>query len=169
MVAQENPCFFPDLKENLVVYDSPQKWFGKKAAETTFAAAIGLSADQSLKTISTTATNDNEGEATQTGSMDYEINARELHRIFSRYGVNLEKILRRDPDSLPGDTPAADPLAALFAPVAWGIEAEIEEMEMEVEGKSLHMAVAKTLGQARMLLKQVKEKTSPYQVIRISA
>lgn len=161
--------FFPDLKENLVVYDSPQKWFGKKAAETPFATAIGLPADQSLKTISITATNDNEGEATQTGSVDYVINARELHRIFSRCGVNLEKILRRDPDFLPGDTPAADPLAALFAPVAWGIEAEIEEIEMEVEGKSLHMAVAKTLGQARMLLKQVKESTSPYQVIRISA
>lgn len=160
--------YFPSLSSNLFCYDSAQQQFGKLVRENG-SQEIQFDPSKKICTISVTSNNDNEGEATKNGSVDYVLNARELYRIFLRTGVNLKKIHPVGPDHLGAAAKLAPSLMPLFAPVVWDMDSRIEELDVTVDGSTVKAAVGKTLGHARQLLEQVKNGTSPYQVIKISS
>jgi len=160
--------YFPSLSGNVFSYDSAQQQFGKLVREN-WSQEIKLEPSKKIYTISVTSNNDNKGEATKNGSVDFVINARELYRIFLRTGVNLKKIKKVDPDIFGVAVELAPPMMRLLAPVVWEIGSSVEEMDVTVGGLTLKAVVGKTLGHARQLLEQVKNETSPYQIIKISA
>ena len=166
--AQFVQRFFPTLMGDLFHYDSSQQQFGQLVRGHWHPYIVTESAKKII-TISVTSNNDNEGETTQNGSVDYVVNARELYRIFLRTGVNLQKIHPRDLDHWGTAAELPLPIQKLLAPVEWEIGGSVEEMDVEVGDSTMKAAVGKTLGHARQLLKQVKNGTSPYQIIKISS
>jgi Fe-S-cluster-containing hydrogenase component 2 len=160
--------FFPSLAGGMFCYDSAQQQFGK-LVRGDWQQEMKLDPSKEIHTISVTSNNDNEGEATKNGSVDYVLNARELYRIFLRTGVNLQKIHPVEPDSFGVAVELAPPMKRLLAPVVWEIGSGVEELEVTVGGLAVKAAVGKTLGHARELLEQVKNGVSPYQIIKISS
>ncbi len=160
--------YFPSLADKMFYYDSSQQQFGKLVSEN-WREALEPEASKKIVAISITSNHDNEGEATKNGSVDYVLNARELHRIFLRTGVNLEKIHPIDHNYL-GIISSLEPdVKRLLNPVVWEIGSNIEELDVEIDGITVKAAVGKTLGHARQLLEQVKKESSPYQIIKINA
>lgn len=166
--AQFVTRFFPSLSEDMFCYDSAQQAFGKLVGGN-WQQEIELEAQKKIVTISVTANNDNEGEAVKNGSVDYVLNARELYRIFLRTGVNLKKMYPVAPDRMGIPICLDSSMTQLFAPTVWEIGSSIEELDVVIGGKEVKTAVGKTLGHARKLLAQVKNGTSPYQIIKISS
>jgi iron only hydrogenase large subunit-like protein len=161
--------YFPSLAGDMHCYDSAQQQFGKLArGQWQQEMKLGPS-KKKICTISITSNNDNEGEATKNGSVDYVLNARELYRIFLRTGVNLQKIRVAEPDSFGAAAELAPSIKQLLAPVVWEIGGSVEELDVAVGGLTMKAAVGKTLGHARQLLEQVENGTSPYQIIKISS
>jgi formate hydrogenlyase subunit 6/NADH:ubiquinone oxidoreductase subunit I len=160
--------YFPSLSDGMFCYDSAQQQFGK-LVRGNWLSAIKSDPRKKVVTISVTSNNDNEGEATKNGSVDYVLNARELYRIFLRTGVNLKKILPVEPDSFGAAAELTPAVARLLAPVAWEIGSRIEVLDVALGNATVKAAVGKTLGHARQLLEQVSNETSPYQIIKISS
>jgi iron only hydrogenase large subunit-like protein len=157
---------FPALLADLYRYDSAQQQFGKLVKEVW---AQKMNSNKKICTISVTANNDNEGEATKNGSVDYVLNARELYRIFLRTGVNLKKTNPIEPDSMDAVTSLSPSVAKLLAPVVWEIGSSIEELDVPLGGVTAKAAIGKTLGHARQLLEQVQNNMGKYQIIKISS
>lgn len=160
--------YFPSLSIDMFHYDSAQQQFGK-LVRGQWQQEMKLEPSKKVCTISVTSNNDNEGEATKNCSVDYVLNARELYRIFLRTGVNLKKIHPVDPDSFDAKVELAPAMKQLLAPVVWEIGSSVEELDVAVGGLTVKAVVGKTLGHARQLLEQVKNDTSPYQIIKISS
>jgi iron only hydrogenase large subunit-like protein/ferredoxin len=160
--------YFPSLSADILYYNSAQQEFGKLVKGDWF-SEIKSEPLKKIITISVTSNNDNEGEATKNGSVDYVLNARELYRIFRRTGVNLQKIHPIEPNTFGVAAELTPAMKRLFAPVAWEIGSSIEELDVRVGDAIVKAAVGKTLGHARHLLEQVTNKTNPYQIIKISS
>jgi iron only hydrogenase large subunit-like protein len=160
--------YFPSLSPDLFYYDSAQQQFGK-LVKGDWLSEIKSEPLRKIVTISVTSNNDNEGEATKNGSVDYVLNARELYRIFLRTGVNLRKIHAVEPDGFGVAAELTPAITRLLAPVTWEIGSSIEELDVVVGDATVKAAVGKTLGHARHLLEQVNNKTNPYQIIKISS
>jgi iron only hydrogenase large subunit-like protein len=158
--------YFPSLSADMFYYNSAQQQFGRLVREN-WLSEIKSEPSKKVVTISVTSNNDNEGEATRNGSVDYVLNARELYRIFLRTGVNLQKIHPIEPDRFGVAAELTPSMAQLLAPVAWGIGSSIDELDVVVGDTTVRAAVGKTLGHARQLLEQVNK--SPYQIIKISS
>jgi iron only hydrogenase large subunit-like protein len=155
---------FPQLADNLLVYNSTQREFGQYV-KTTFASQKKLDA-KNIRTISITSDNENAAEAKETSSVDFSVNARELYRIFLRTGVNLSKIRPTELDSFgPTEVKCDD----LFSPVKWGINSQRHVVAVTVAGKPVQAAIATNLGQVRELLTEIVTNMSPYKIIRIMA
>lgn len=166
--AQFAKHYFPALAANIRQYPSAQQQFSG-LVQGEWGRRIKAQTGKKLCTISVSGNNDNAGEAAQSGSVDYVLNARELYRLFLRTGVNLEKIRPIEPDVLADAAPLPAALDALFQPVAWCIGSAVEELDLTLDGRPVKAAVGKTLGHARQLLQQVENRESPYQIIKISS
>jgi formate hydrogenlyase subunit 6/NADH:ubiquinone oxidoreductase subunit I len=160
--------YFPALSDNMFYYDSAQQQFGK-LVKGNWLSSIKSDPSKKIVTISVTSNNDNEGEATKNGSVDYVLNARELYRIFLRTGVNLQKIHPVEPDSFGVAAELPSTVAQLLAPVTWEIGSSIDELDVVVGDVTVKAAVGKTLGHARQLLEQLSNQASPYHIIKISS
>ena len=155
---------FPQLTDNLLVYNSAQREFGQYV-KTAFATDKKLDA-KNIRTISITADNENAAEAAETGSVDFSVNARELYRVFMRTGANLAKIRPTELDSFGAAEVKCD---GLFSPAKWEINGQIDIKTFTVAGNPVQAVVATNLGQARELLTELAASKSPYGIIRINA
>ncbi len=156
--------YFSDLTENVVTYPSAQQVFGNYAKEK-FAAAHKLDATK-LRTIVVSNDNENGAEAHETSCVDFSLNARELYRIFMRTGGNMNTLRDVELDRLGIE---ASEQSNLFRRIQWNMEKETEVYNIGYESKVLCVAVAHNLGQARMLIDELKMGVLSCQVLRIIA
>ncbi|MGM9591672.1 MAG: 2Fe-2S iron-sulfur cluster-binding protein [Oscillospiraceae bacterium] len=154
--------FFPDV--NVSTYPSTQQFFGSFIREK-FAPEKGIDTAK-LKIFNVTNDNENAVEASESGSADIVVNARELYRIFLRTGVDLKRATKPEPDSL--SETSAD-YEGFFAPGKWSVDSGVIECELNIGGKLLKAASVHTLGCARRLLDDVRSGKSKYDIIRLNA
>lgn len=158
---------FADILNLLLNYASPQQEFGKYV-KTVFAAEKQLEI-RNIRTISIVSYNENAAEALENGSVDFVINARELYRIFLRTGVNPKKIRPSELDSFGLIENSYGQFGKLFDTVTWEVGNNTEKLDLSIGDTNVKAVVAKNLGQVRELLTEVKNGTSPYNIIRINA
>lgn len=156
--------YFSDLEGNVVSYPSAQQAFGRYI-KGEFAAKHKLDTAK-LRTAVISNDNENGAEAHETGSVEFSLNARELYRIFMRTGSNMNTLQDAKLDKLgvSVDTPSA-----LFGRVQWNMEKEPETRTIDFDGKSLRVAIAHNLGQARSLLEKMRAKELTHDIIRVIA
>lgn len=157
---------FNSLSDSLFVYNSVQQEFGT-IVKSTWAKEKGINPEQ-IRTISITSNYENNAEAAESGGVDFVINPRQLYRIFLRSGVNLNNYPPTDFDDFGSITSSSSQLKNVFTPaICWEIGNDIKEIEFIVGSSVIKAAVAKNLGQARQLLRQLRNGESPYMVIKI--
>ena len=124
--------------------------------------------------------------------VDYAITTRELARMFKEAGVDFASLPNEDFDNPLGESTGA---AVIFAATGGVMEAAlrtayevisgktlekveftavrgfegIKEAEVDIDGLVVKVAVAHTLSNARKLLDQIKDGTSPYAFIEVMA
>ncbi len=124
--------------------------------------------------------------------VDYAITTRELARMFKEAGVDFASLPNEDFDNPLGESTGA---AVIFAATGGVMEAAlrtayevisgktlenvefhavrgmegIKEAEVDIDGLVVKVAVAHTLSNARILLEQIKDGTSPYAFIEVMA
>lgn len=148
--------YYPNA--NVTYYSSVQEQFGKCAKE--FAAKYGW---DKVKTIVFTDNNENGVEAVEKGTVDFSLNALEVHRTFKRAGVNITRVIPQDALKFSLDEKFI--YAAVTKPVAFNYETAPEVLK--IDGKCI--AIAHNLGQTKALLDGVVNDKNPYDVIRICA
>lgn len=148
--------YFAERKADVLTYDS---------AQTIFAALAEEMRDKKpVKTVNITKVKEAGAEAEDTSNVDYVLNARELYHIFLRSGGAPAN---RQPEAY--DKTWDDgtiPYAALLSDREWMLGKEIEELEIQIKGKTCKCAVAVNLGQVRRLLEGDYKK---YDVVRLLA
>ncbi|MGX8714205.1 MAG: 2Fe-2S iron-sulfur cluster-binding protein [Lachnospiraceae bacterium] len=149
---------YPELADKIVYFSSLQESFARIAKELADRAGY-----TSYKTVVFTANNENGAESKEKGTVDFSMNAREVYRTFMRTGVNLRRIPSLDAIKLGmgGDYIYGQ----AGSPVTFNYDKEPEILN--INGKLV--AIAHNLGQSGKLLDQVKNGTSKFDVIRLSA
>lgn len=150
--------YFPDMKEQIAVYDTAQELFGSAARERA--------GGRPVKTVNITAVKEAGAEAKETGNVDYVLNARELYRIFLRTGGAPARKKPMELEKLWQDTEEPEMYPELLGDKAWNLEREPEELTVCIAGKDRKCAVAHNLGQVRQLLEGGWKN---YDVIRLLA
>lgn len=150
---------YPEIP--LVAYPSAQEIFRDEARAFASSRNIDLS---HLYLANLTNFNENAVEAEENDTADFVINARELHRIFLRTGVDLSRIRPILPDVL-GKGGETSPYKRLFETAVWNLEPTPEIFTMEVNGRPIRCAVCHNLGQARKALAEIET----FDVIRVIA
>lgn len=157
---------FGKLAPQLITYDSPQRIFSKYMKQNFAGDQNHNTSD--FRLIAVTEGGENAADAYENKSVDFVIPANELFSIFIRTGVNPKQRRPLKPDRIvvaPEEIPAME----FFALVEWSMEKEIKQTEFVLNGNSLKAAIATNLGQVRVLLEEVQNGNSPYNVIRINA
>lgn len=152
--------YFPELADNIRYYKSVQESFASIALELAGKLDYDPAA---LKTIVFTANNENGAEAKEKGTVDFSMNAREIYRTFKRTGIDLTRM--QPVDALKFDVDPEYVFGKVTGPVSFNYEAEPEILK--IDGKNI--AIAHNLGQARMLLEEVKSGNKRFDVIRLCA
>ena len=143
---------FAALSDRFAFYPSELELFGAAARET-FGAE---------KVFAFGAIGSNAVEAAENDDVDIAVNARELYRIMVRTGA--EPNPRRVSDLEIWDAPApSGKYGKLLEPISRNLDAEPEIITVEADGKTLHCAICRNLGQARRAL----ETPDAYDVIRV--
>lgn len=151
---------FPDLADKIQYVPSPQEILGTEIA-AQFAKEDGIPREK-LKVTYVTNVKELGAECEETQEVDFTVNARETYRMFLRTGGAPA---RREPCEFDfaGEI-VTTPYDRLFEQ-NWNLEQEPEEILLEVEGRTLHCAVAHNLGQCRVLL----EKPGTYDAMVLNA
>jgi ferredoxin len=157
---------FAKLAPKLVTYDSPQRIFSKYMKQTFAQGQNHNTSD--FRLISVTEGGENAADAHENKSVDFVIPANELYSIFLRTGVDPKQRRPLKPDRFVVSTEET-PAREFFAPVEWSMKKEIKQIEFVLNGSSLKVAIATNLGQVGLLLEEVLNGSSPYNVIRINA
>ncbi len=148
--------FFPGLKDQIHLYDSPQEVFRELAGD--------LGCNKPVKTVSITDVKELGAEGEETGDVDYVMNGRELYRMFLRSGGVPWKRRPEPFDKVWDD--GEMPYAELLSDRKWSLSDEIEETSITVNGKKCKCATARNLGQVRKLLEGSYRE---YDVVRLQA
>ena len=189
--------FYPDLLPNLSTCKSPQQMFGA-LAKTYFAAKAGVDPAEivSVSVMPCTAKKFEAQRPEMCSSgyrdVDYVLTTRELARMIKEAGIDFEHLPDAPPDRLMGIYSGA---ATIFGASGGVMEAalrtayklitgyELEDIDIEpvrgmqgiktasvdINSLKVKVAVAHGLGNARVLLDQIRARKSPYHLIEIMA
>lgn len=147
--------YFPEMKDQISVYESVQAIFGRSAREKENG--------RPLKTIQITAVKEAGAEARETGNVDYVLNARELYRMFLRTGGAPSK---KTPMAFQETCWEPEKYPQLLGDKAWDLTHEPEEFALNIAGAERKCAVAHNLGQVRQLL---EGSWKNYDIVRLLA
>lgn len=155
---------YAELESSFAFYPSAQEAFGRLARE---AAKRDMKDDQEqVKVFSFTFNNEDGAESLEEGFTDLTVNADELLRIFQRTGAEPNP-QRTAPLASFGIDPADTPYKELLEDMAWSMEKEPKRMTVSVKGADRVAYICTNLGQADVLLSQVKAGSCDADIIRI--
>lgn len=189
--------FFPDLRENVSTCKSPQQMFGA-LAKTYYAknANIDPAKIVSVSIMPCTAKKfeAQRPEMNDSGyrDVDYVLTTRELAQMIQTAGIDFKDLPEETPDNMMGVYTGA---ATIFGATGGVMEAAlrsayklitgnelenlnimpvrgmdgIKEATVDVAGTEVKVAIAHGLGNARTLMNEIREGTSPYHFIEIMA
>ncbi|MEL7566376.1 MAG: NADH-dependent [FeFe] hydrogenase, group A6 [Dehalobacterium sp.] len=189
--------FYPDLLNNLSTCKSPQQMFGA-LVKTYWAEKMGIDPKKiySVSIMPCTAKKYEAArpEMNSSGCQDVDLvlTTRELGRLFRRAGLNFSQIAPSNFDSWMGAYTGA---AVIFGATGGVMEAAlrtvyevvtgktledvnftfsrgmegIKEAEIDLNGVRVKVAIAHGLKNARMLMEQARNGTSPYHFIEVMA
>ncbi len=189
--------FFPDIREHISSCKSPQQMFGA-LAKTYYAERAGIDPARivSVSVMPCTAKKyeAQRPEMCDSGfqDVDYVLTTRELASMIRAAGLNFAELGEEAPDPLMGMYSGAGTIfgatggvmeAAIRTAYKLVTEKELEDLDVKpvrgmdgvreaslhVNGIDLNVAVAHGLGNARRLVQQIREGTSPYHFIEIMA
>lgn len=187
--------FYPDLLDNISTCKSPQQMFGP-LVKTYYANKAGIPPEKivSVSVMPCTAKKyeAQRPEMADSGyrDVDYVLTTRELARMIKQAGIDFAKLPDGKPEPLMGTYTGAGTIfgatggvmeAALRTAYKLVTGKELEEIDItpirgmegvksatvNLDGQDVQVAVAHGLGNARKLLDQVREGTSPYTFIEI--